>query len=557
MKRYLLALLLLFPCSLIAHLENVVKLATEEEQFVLFDETFTFTKFDADNSKPSKSHYYVTDDKLNPNRPRDWSSPVDFRNGSVHIRIEVIDKPAGGAPTKWTLCYIPNKGQGNGYGCTSTSLYGEEGIYESDISMTSFWENESIVWSEGIKRMDLVIKDDSGGQGHAHKRTDHEKFFPTRVRILMVQVAAGATYNPMLVPTLNKKAAMTYRSSSEGTTGHFLYVATPGIRNYLGYGGHGLLVFDIDNNHKFVKRIPTRGFKKDGTPSNVKGIAVSQQLNSVFISTLEALQRIDLETEELVWEIPFEGGCDRMSISPDGMSMYLPSLEKDFWNVINCETGKILAKIKVHSRAHNTIYGPSGKWAYMADIGSPLLHVADTKTHTVDRKIGPFSAGIRPFTINSDESLVFVNVNELLGFEVGDLKTGEKLASIKVLGWDKGPVRRHGNPSHGIGLTPDETEIWISDGHNMRLHVFSAKAPYQQLTTIPLSDMPGWVTFSIDGKYAYPSSGEVIHSKTREVLYMLKDEHYNTVSSEKMIELFMKDGKVVKKGDQFGLGRGK
>ena len=113
-----------------------------------------------------------------------------------------------------------------------------------------------------------------------------------------------------------------------GGTGHYLYVATPGIRDYLGYGGHGLLVFDMDNNHKFVKRISTKGYHPDGTPSNVKGIAVSVQLNSVYISTWESVQRIDLETEELLWEIPYEGGCDRMAISPDGMTMYLPSLEK-------------------------------------------------------------------------------------------------------------------------------------------------------------------------------------------------------------------------------------
>jgi DNA-binding beta-propeller fold protein YncE len=341
---------------------------------------------------------------------------------------------------------------------------------------------------------------------------------------------------------------------SEGT-GHYLYVATPGIRDYLGYGGHGLLVFDIDNDHKFVKRIPTKGYHKDGSPSNVKGIAVSAALNSIYISTLETLQRIDLATEKVVWEIPFDGGCDRMSISPDGTTMYLPSLEKDFWNVIDCKSGAIITTIKVHSRAHNTIYGPSGDRVYMADIASPWLHVADTKSHMVVQKVGPFSAGIRPFTINSDESLVFVNVNELLGFEVGDLKTGKRIDSVLVMGWDKGPVRRHGNPSHGIALTPDEKEIWISDGHNMRIHVFSGKSPYQQLTTIPLGDMPGWITFSMDGKFAYPSSGEVIHAKTREILYLLRDENNNTVSSEKMIEMYMKDGKVTRLGDQFGLGR--
>lgn len=172
------------------------------EQFVLFDVTFTFTKEDADTSTPSKSHYYVKGEMLNPDRPRDWTAPVDYRNGTVHIRAEVIDKPEGGAPTTWTLCYIPNQGQGNGYGCTGTDLYSAEGVYEKDVSMRDFWENDAIVWTEGIKQMDLVIKDDSGGRGHAHRRADHENFFPTTMRITMVQVAAGSTYDPSLVPGL-------------------------------------------------------------------------------------------------------------------------------------------------------------------------------------------------------------------------------------------------------------------------------------------------------------------------------------------------------------------
>jgi len=174
------------------------------DQFVLFDVTFAYTKDDADNSKPSKSHYYVKGDMLNQNRPKDWTSPIDYRNGTVHIRLEVLDKPPGGEPTTWTLCYIPNKGQKNNYGCTGTGVYRDKGVYERDVSMTSFWENDSIIWSEGIKQMDLVIKDNSGGGGHAHKRSDHEKFFPTKVRITMVQVSAGATYDPTLVPNLPK-----------------------------------------------------------------------------------------------------------------------------------------------------------------------------------------------------------------------------------------------------------------------------------------------------------------------------------------------------------------
>ncbi len=175
------------------------------QQFVLFDVTLTYTKEDADNSKPSKSHYYVRGQALNAKRPKDWTSPVDYRNGTVHIRLEVLEKPAGGAPTTWTLCYIPNKGLKNGYGCTGTGVYKEKGVYERDVKMTSFWQNDHIVWEKGIKEMHLVMKDDSGGSGHIHKRTDPEKYLPTKVRITMIQVAKGSTYDPKLVPNLTEK----------------------------------------------------------------------------------------------------------------------------------------------------------------------------------------------------------------------------------------------------------------------------------------------------------------------------------------------------------------
>ena len=335
----------------------------------------------------------------------------------------------------------------------------------------------------------------------------------------------------------------------------YLYVAVPGIRDYLGYGGHGILVFDIDNNHRFVKRIATQGYHPDKTPSNVKGIAVSIPLNSIYISTLESLQRIDISTEKLVWEKPFTGGCDRMSISPDGKTMYLPSLEKGFWNVVDCATGDIIKKIDVFKRAHNTIYSNKGDRVYMGDIASPWLHVADTRTHSLTSKIGPFAHPVRPFTVNGKETLVFVTVDSLLGFEVGNLTSGEKIASVRVEGWNMGAVRRHGNPSHGIGLTPNEKELWLADGHNMRVHVFNAQPPYQQLTTIPLQDMPGWILFSMDGKYAYPSSGEVVDSKTRKIITVLQDEFYNTTSSEKMVQIHFSGNKPVKVGDQFAIGR--
>src|SRR4030088_2153820 len=44
-------------------------------------------------------------------------------------------------------------------------------------------------------------------------------------------------------------------------TQRFIYAALPGVGggNNMSYGGAGILVFDIDHGHKFVKRVPLQG----------------------------------------------------------------------------------------------------------------------------------------------------------------------------------------------------------------------------------------------------------------------------------------------------------
>jgi hypothetical protein len=165
------------------------------QQFLLFDVEFTYTWQDAINASPSKSHYYVNDDNvLNTERPSDWLTPIDYRNGTVHIRLEVIDKPPGDQTANWTLCYIANVGE---YGCAQTGVYTSEGVYESDVEMTSWWNNETIDWSQGVKQMDLIYKKSTAGLDHIHFFPELEPLLtPTTVRITMVQVAAGDTYDP-------------------------------------------------------------------------------------------------------------------------------------------------------------------------------------------------------------------------------------------------------------------------------------------------------------------------------------------------------------------------
>ena len=348
------------------------------------------------------------------------------------------------------------------------------------------------------------------------------------------------------------------RSPAADGEHHYLYVAEPGIRNYVEYGGIGVLVYDMDGGHKFLRRIPTFPEVPGKDPENVKGVAAHAKTGRLYVSTIKRVAAIDLNTDKIVWSKEYDGGADRLAISPDGKTLYIPSLEGPHWNVVNATTGEVITKIVTDSGAHNTIYGPSGKRVYLAGLKMPKLLVADAQTHKVVKEVGPFGSMVRPFTINGAETLCFVNVNELLGFEVGDLKTGKMLHRVEVTGFEKGPVKRHGCPSHGIGLTPDEKELWLSDGANERMHIFDATVmPPKQVATIKLREQPGWDTFSMDGRYAYPSTGEVIDTKTRQIVAALTDEKGRQVQSEKVVEVVMEDGHPTRTGDQFGIGRKK
>jgi DNA-binding beta-propeller fold protein YncE len=336
--------------------------------------------------------------------------------------------------------------------------------------------------------------------------------------------------------------------AAERTETHLLYVTMPGT--YYGEGAPGMLVFDIDQGHKFVRRIATPNFGQQ-----TKGFCASLPTKKLYVSSTKALWCFDLTTDKVLWEKTYEKGCDRMAITPDGKTIYMPSLEGRDWQVLEAATGEPMTRIETKEGPHNTLTSLDGAFAYLASLKYPKLTVVDTRNNKVLKEVGPFSSAIRPFTVNGRGTLCFVNVDGLCGFEIGDLVTGQKLYRVEVPG-GKGAGGRHGCPSHGVGLTPDEKEVWVADSSGKAMQIFDATVmPPKYLARVELKNEPGWITFSIDGRYAYPSTGDVIDTKTREIVTTLRDEAAKPVMSEKLLEIDFANGAPVRVGNQFGVGR--
>src|SRR5437867_312188 len=149
----------------------------------------------------------------------------------------------------------------------------------------------------------------------------------------------------------------------------FLYAALPGVGggNNMKYGGAGILVFDIDNGHKFVKRIPLQGEPAqpvDSTASgrggrggqeSIKGIAAHAPTARLYVSTRRRVAAYDLLTDKLVWEQSYDGrGTDRIALSPDGTTIYAPVLGAPKWIIANATSGEQIGSIDKPGRPHNT-----------------------------------------------------------------------------------------------------------------------------------------------------------------------------------------------------------
>jgi DNA-binding beta-propeller fold protein YncE len=226
-------------------------------------------------------------------------------------------------------------------------------------------------------------------------------------------------------------------------------------------------------------------------------------------------------------------------------------------------TGDLITKVRspLSPGAHNLNLSPDGKTAFMSPNGK-VMGIADTTTHTLTKTIA-FPDNIRPFVLNHDATKIYSNVNNLLGFVIADVKTGEIEQKIEVTGfgwpekWNITPRPRipHGCPSHGIALTNDEREVWVADGINNYIHIFdNTKMPPRQIDSIKTSAGPYWITVGLDGKLAYVSSSDVIDMKSRKIIARMKDEYGRPMYSEKLLDMIFTNGKLTRVANQFGNG---
>lgn len=312
----------------------------------------------------------------------------------------------------------------------------------------------------------------------------------------------------------------------------------------------------------------------------LRGVAAAPRTHTLFLSVggnggdrgNGSLVAVDLLTNRVVWRRDYSTGTDGLAVLPDGSRLYVPVGEHtmdDRWRVVDAHTGRVVTDIHAGPGPHNTVIPPDGRHAYLGPRNSHYLFVADTRTNRIVRRVGPFLPGVRPFTIDGAQRLVYTTATGVLGFQVGDLRTGRVLYTVPVRGFR--PGRTNGAPSHGITLTPDSRTLFVLDVPNGYVHVYDVArvpdGPPRHLADVRLrhplvgTETPcggdcgraGWLLTSLDGRYVFVGdSGDVIGVHTRRVVAFLPA----LANSRYPIEIDWRAGQPVATSTRSGIGRG-
>jgi YVTN family beta-propeller protein len=141
-------------------------------------------------------------------------------------------------------------------------------------------------------------------------------------------------------------------------------------------------------------------------------------------------------------------------------------------------------------------------------MGAHEIDVIDLQTMDYAAHI-PAGGRPRPYIVSPDGNTMYVAVADLHGFVIVDIPQKKVMERVEI------PARHatmrkleYETPdtlTHGLALTPDGSELWVSSLLDDAMYIYDVKA--KKVTgRVSTGVGPNWIVFTPDGKYACVSN---------------------------------------------------
>lgn len=271
--------------------------------------------------------------------------------------------------------------------------------------------------------------------------------------------------------------------------------------------GDDIHIVDIAS-HELIQRLVVG--------ENPHGIATDRDQTTVYVT----IERNGEESGELLWIDPISFAIEhrltvgrephQLAVTPNGRFAYVPCRDEHYW-VIDTELRKVITKIHTGGRPHNTTASSDGRFMYLSPMGSPhSVTIVDVEAgHRVIGQI-PFDDSVRPPALSADGLHLFQHVDGLNGFQISNVEDRRVVATVEhatrlgliplgFAGWlGLSGLQR----CHGLGIRPDQQEIWSVCGKGVNLHDLTTPS-FPEVARITLESKGYWLTFSPDSRWAF------------------------------------------------------
>ena len=264
---------------------------------------------------------------------------------------------------------------------------------------------------------------------------------------------------------------------------------------------------------------------------NPHGLIASPDRRTLYVSVegTDELIALNIATGKITWRTRVGRAPNEVSITRDGRYVFVPCRNDATVDVVDTAAMKVVDRIPVPQMPHNTYTSADGRHLYLGSMAGSRISVFDTSTHKLISEIAPGN-WVRPIALRRDESIAYVALSALHGFAVVDLKERKVIRRVELPALPPGTVAPpYETLTHGLALTPDERELYVTSMAGKAIYVFSVPG-LEQTAKIDVGKYPNWITVSPDGRFVFVSNQlddtvSAIDTRTKKVVATIPVGH--------------------------------
>jgi YVTN family beta-propeller protein len=262
----------------------------------------------------------------------------------------------------------------------------------------------------------------------------------------------------------------------------------------------------------------------------VHGVCVQADGKRLF-ATVESdhtLRIVDTAAQQTIATIKVTGRPNQCAVTPDGKYVVVPIRDGDSVDIVDVAQQHIVKVLPI-KEPHNAVNTGNNRYIYVSSMGSGEIDLIDLEKMDFAAHI-PAGGRPRPYVVSPDGKTMYIAVADLHGFVIVDIP-GQKVTERIEIPAQHATLRQlqYETPdtlTHGLALTPDGSELWVSSLLDDSMYIYDVKA--KKITgRVSTGEGPNWIVFTPDGKYACVSNTDtddvsIIDVKTRREVTRVK-----------------------------------